>query len=193
MEGQSLLREDTFVDLQAGDKKCFSKLFNHYYAPLCSYAVTFLKYPEIAEEVVQESFIKIWENRLNIHICISVRAYLYRTVHNNCISYLRGETVTRKQSRDMQDKILQHARLANMEFTSETLENIICEELKELLQKVVDNLPDQCNKIFNLSRHARLTNNEIAEIMGISVNTVKTQLSRAFGKLREAYVFFKNN
>ena len=61
------------------------------------------------------------------------------------------------------------------------------------MQKVIDNLPEQCNKIFNLSRHARLSNMEIAEILGISVNTVKTQLSRAFSKLKMAYDFYKKS
>ena len=102
--------EDLVVELHTGDKESFARLFNRFYAPLCSYAVTFLKYQEVAEEVVQESFIKIWESRQNIRIDVSLRAYLYRAVHNNCISYLRGETISRKQSREMQEKILQHSQ-----------------------------------------------------------------------------------
>lgn len=192
MKGLSLPEEDDIlIELHTGDKLSFSKLFNRYYAPLCSYAATFLKYSEVAEEVVQESFIKIWENRVNIRIEMSMRAYLYRTVHNNCISYIRGEIVNRKQSSEIREEILKHATIVTNELSDETLDMIICDELEIFLQKVIDNLPGQCNKIFNLSRHGRLSNKEIADIMGISVNTVKTQLSRAFCKLRAAYDYFK--
>lgn len=177
---------------RSGDQDAFAKLFKHYYSPLCNYAVTILKYPEIAEEVVQETFIKIWENRKSINIEASVHAYLYRSVHNNCISYFRSQAVSLKHDKTVRDEIALHAEMATHGLTGETLDSIINGELEAFLNQKIDELPEQCNKIFYLSRYEQLTYREIAAKLGISVNTVKTQLSRAFEKLREAYRYFKN-
>lgn len=178
--------------LQAGDKDAFSVLFKQYYAPLCDYAAAILKFPEIAEEVVQVTFIRIWENRQNITIDFSLRAYLYRSIHNNCIEYYRSLSIHEKHNKAITDEITYHSSIVTRGLAGNALESIITGELEKFLNHTIDSLPEQCNKVFCLSRYEQLSYKEIAERLDISVNTVKTQLSRAFSKLREACKYFEN-
>jgi RNA polymerase sigma-70 factor, ECF subfamily len=177
--------------IRDGDKDAFRLLFDQYFAPLFDYASTLVKYPEPAEEIVQETFIRLWENRMQLNIDISVRAYLYRSIHNNCISYFRNRTMDAKHSKIIREEISYHAGLAMLNFSENILDTIITGELESHLNRVIEGLPDQCRKIFCMSRYDHLSYQEIAEKLGISVNTVKTQLSRAFEKLREARDHFE--
>ena len=92
--------------IQRGDREAFGVLFNQYYTPLCAYAVTILKFTETAEDVVQETFIKLWEARDSFSVEVSLRAYLFRSVHNNCISYIRNQEVISRQNKKVSDEII---------------------------------------------------------------------------------------
>jgi RNA polymerase sigma-70 factor, ECF subfamily len=177
--------------IQEGDREAFRLLFDRYYTALCSYASTLVKYPEPSEEIVQETFIRLWENRGQLNIDVSLRAYLYRSIHNNCISYIRSLSVQVRRSKCISEEISFHAALATRNFTEEILDTIISGELEIYLNQVIEELPDQCRKIFCMSRYDNLTYAEIGEKLNVSVNTVKTQLSRAFEKLREAMHHFE--
>jgi len=121
--------------IRSGDKNAFARLFEQYYNPLSNYAVTILKYPEIAEEVVQETFIKIWENRQSLNIDISLHAYLYRSVHNNCISYCRNQVIKQNHYKKICDEIVLHAEIANRYLSGNMLESIINGELEEFINQ----------------------------------------------------------
>jgi len=177
--------------IQRGDREAFGVLFNQYYTPLCAYALTILKFTETAEDVVQETFIKLWEVRESFSIDVSLRAYLYRSIHNNCISYIRNQEVISRRNKKVSDEIIFHAELATNNLDGASLESLISGELEEIFEKTVEKLPEQCNRIFCHCRYDQWSYQEIAEKLGISVNTVKTQLSRAFSKLREAYCNFE--
>ena len=179
--------------IKKGDREAFGVMFDQYYRPLCAYAVTILKFPETAEDIVQETFIKLWEARESFAIEVSLRAYLYRSVHNNCISFIRNQDVLSRRNKKVNDEIVFHADLALSHFDGEILEQLMTGELEEFFDKTVETLPEQCNRIFCHCRYDQLSYQEIAEKLGISVNTVKTQLSRAFSKLREAYRNFEKN
>ena len=153
--------ENSWNAILQGDIKAFSRLFNQYYKPLCNYAITILKYPDFAEELVQETFIKIWENRQNINIDVSLPAYLYRSVHNNCISHYRSQVANRKYGKEIYDETYFHARLATQRLSDDMLETIINGELEENLNQTIDKLPKQCKKVFYLSRYEQLTYKEI--------------------------------
>ena len=176
--------------LKNGDQSIFKLLFNSYYNPLSSYALTFIKYADIADEIVQEIFIKIWENRNDLNISSSLRSYLFRCVHNNCINYIKHMEIKNKQTREISEDIMYHSVLANLSSSGSSLEAIVSEELEACLGKVIENLPGECRRIFMLKRYEQLTNQEIADQLNISINTVKTQLMRAFEKLREAVRIF---
>jgi RNA polymerase sigma-70 factor (ECF subfamily) len=187
MSYNRILEGELINGLKEGDKSAFSFLFKMYYTPLCTYASTIIKLPNLAEEVVQESFIKIWENRQQIRIDSSLRAYFYRCIHNNCLNYIKNLNVNQRRTDIVTKEITYHAELATLNFSEEILDKIVSDELEIFFDKIIDELPGQCKEIFCLSRYEQLTYPEIAEKLQISVNTVKTQISRALDKLRDAY------
>ena len=176
--------EFLFVALKQGDESAYEMLFKLYYADLCKYAITFLRVAELAEEVVQETFMDIWEKRQEIEIRKSWRAYIFRCVHNKCLSFLaRAGRMTRSDI-EISEEIISHHKLACLKLDPEVLDKLFTEEMMESFQKALDELPPQCRKIFMLSRDERLSYQEISRKTGISMNTVKTQMKRALKKLR---------
>jgi RNA polymerase sigma-70 factor (ECF subfamily) len=173
--------------IKNNDEEFFKILFRLYYSRLCVYAATFVRVPDLAEEIVQETFIKLWENRAVINVEKSFRAYIFRSVHNNCINYLKNSEVMRRQSAQMREEILYHNEVALRHLSSAIIDDLISEELEKKLNNVLDAMPPQARKIFMLSRFDQLSYQEIADDMGISVNTVKTQMKRALAKLRKIF------
>ena len=112
------------------DEEYLNVIFKLYYSSLCSYATTFVKVPDLAEEIVQETFIKFWEKRAVINAEISVKAYIFRSVHNNCINYLKNSEVMRRQSKKMTEEILYHNEVALRNFSSSIIDELISEELR---------------------------------------------------------------
>jgi RNA polymerase sigma-70 factor, ECF subfamily len=169
------------------DEEYIKEIFRLYYSGLCTYATTFVKVPDLAEEIVQETFIKLWENRALNNVETSVKPYIYRSVHNNCINYLKNSEVLRRQSSHMAEEILYHNEVALRNFSPAVIDDLISEELEIKLNKVLDEMPPQARKIFMMSRFDQLSYQEISESMGISVNTVKTQMKRVLSKLRRIF------
>lgn len=152
-------------------------IFKTYYQPLCRYAYTFLNDADEAEEIVQASFISIWDKRAQVDIQTSFKSYLYRTVRNNCLNVLKHNKV--KQ---------QHARyaLADGEPVHESVsENVEARELEQKIQDALQTLPDQCRLIFQLSRFEELRYQEIADQLQLSVKTVENQMGKALRLMRE--------
>jgi RNA polymerase sigma-70 factor (family 1) len=178
--------EELIRGLNNGDKKLFNELFQQYYSLLCSYALSIVKFPNVAEEVVQDTFVKLWENHANIEIKVSLKFYLVRCVHNNCLNVLKNNEIRFGNLEKYRNEISYHAQLLFMNFSEDMLDDLISEEFNQAVLKQVNELPGQCKDVFYLSRYENLTYNEIAKKLGISVNTVKTQMHRAFDKLKEA-------
>jgi RNA polymerase sigma-70 factor, ECF subfamily len=169
------------------DEEFLGVLFRLYYSRLCTYAATFVKVPDIAEEIVQETFIRFWENRETIQIDFSFKSYIFKSVHNNCINYLKKSKVLRRQSELLYEEVIYHNNIALRNFNPEIIDQLISEELEEKLNSVLNDLPPQARKIFILSRFEQLSYTEIADSLKISVNTVKTQMKRTLSKLREIF------
>jgi RNA polymerase sigma-70 factor (ECF subfamily) len=169
------------------DEEFLKILFKLYYSRLCSYAATFVKSPDLADEIVQETFIKFWEYRSSIQVDSSFKSYIFRSVHNNCINYLKKSEVLRRQTRQMADEIIYHNELALRNFSPGIIDDLISEELEAKMNSALNDLPFQARKIFMLSRFEQLSYNEIADSLKISVNTVKTQMKRTLSKLRKVF------
>ena len=173
--------------VKSSDEEFLGVLFRLYYSRLCTYAATFVKVHDIAEEIVQETFIKLWENREDIRIEYSFKSYIFRSVHNNCINYLKKTEVLHRQSELMASEIIYHNNIALRNFNPEIIDQLISEELEARLNTALNDLPPQARKIFILSRFEQLSYSEIADSLEISVNTVKTQMKRTLSKLREVF------
>ncbi len=169
------------------DEEFLKILFKLYYLKLCSYAETFVKAPDLAEEIVQETFISLWENRVEIRVDHSFKSYIFRCVHNNCINFLKKSEVLRRQTKVVADEIIYHNEIALRNFNSAALDDLISREMEERLISVLNDLPPQARLIFVLSRNEHLSYSEIADTLHISVNTVKTHMKRTLSKLREIF------
>lgn len=167
---------ETLVALRRGDERAFERLFRTHYAPLCGYAHTFLKDDADGEEVVQTVFLTLWEKRETLDIAVSLKAYLYRAVHNHCLNRLKHLRV-----RD------EHAGyvLATAEtgFDSATAQ-LIGGELEARVEAAIAQLPAQCQLIFRMSRFEELRYQEIADQLNLSVKTVENQIGKALKLLR---------
>jgi len=159
--------------LRTSDETAFDALFRRWYAPLCHFATPLTDGdPDTAEDVVQQAFIKLWEQRERLEIRYSVKAYLYKSVQNACLNRIRDRKTAEKYKQH-------HAR--EMEHQHDHLPDA---ELSVRIQKAISELPTQCRRIFELSRFEDLKYREIAEQLDISPKTVENQMGRALALLR---------
>ncbi len=186
MSLEKKIEETLFKLVKRGDESAFEMLFKLYYSDLCNYALTIVKIPEIAEEVVQEMFINIWQKRNSIDIEVSWKAYVYRAVHNRCLNHLKRSKVLKNPDQEIREEVIYHHQIAIQNLDPDILDRLISEELAKTIRNELEQLPEQCRKIFLLSREELLTYPEIAEKLNLSINTVKTQMKRALNKLHEA-------
>ncbi len=173
------------TELKYGSKKAFEYIFKTYFEQLCRYAQEILKDSDQAEDVVESLFVRIWEDRKKINVHTSIRSYLYRSTYNASLNVLRKKRSENKY----RDFFLHHADFSKTHdygSSSYPLSGIIENELEEKIDKVIDNLPPQCKKIFLMSRVEDLPHKEIAEKLDISINTVKSQIMNALKKIQVA-------
>ena len=161
----------------------FSLLFRELYDPLGKYANTLVLDHDIAEDIVQEVFVRIWEKHQSIIQSPQVRSYLYRAVRNTCFNHLGAQ-------KRMPVSSLSHTELEEEEITWSVTEEPGEDDIpnyRELLKKGIEQLPEKCREIFLLSRTGNLSNQEIADNLGISIKTVNNQTWKAM-KLLKAFV-----
>ncbi len=182
----TLLNSELTTRIVQGDKVAFELLFKMYHKPLCNFARVYVNQFHIADEIVQETFISIWKTREQLNPSMSINAYLYRCVHNNCVNYLYKARVDKRLSDAYRNEIEYRARLLDSDFSDSFYDNLANDELEFIINKAIEQLPTQCREIFLLSRYQELSYQQIAEKLGLSKNTIKTQLSRALQKIRDA-------
>jgi RNA polymerase sigma-70 factor, ECF subfamily len=162
--------------LTTGDVKAFEILFHRYYEKLCRYSYTFINQREVAEEIVSGIFSHIWEKRRDLQITISPKAYLYTAVKNASFNYLKSQFARHPFQYEVNEN--------QFPPVNTPAEEITYQELQTIIQQGIDTLPERCRIIFNLSRNAGLTYEEIAGELNISPKTVKAQMGIALHKLR---------
>lgn len=157
------------------DYLAFEKLFKKYYEALCRYAESLLADSALAEDAVQDIFIHFWENRHKLDIKDSVRSYLYTCVRHRALKILRKQVTVRRHCPRLTEFVeyLQHS-----EYSVEEEQEIT--RIKTVMQE----LPAQCLKVFMMSAIEEKKYSEIAEELSISVNTVKTHISKAYRMIR---------
>lgn len=157
----------------------FEEIYNTYFPVLCNYAISITKDQTLAEDAVSDVFLKLWEGRNSLVIETSLKAYLFKSVYHQCINSLKHIEVQDYY----RDFFLHHPPLSE-DQTDYPLQNVIESEINSILQKTIDQLPNQCRKIFIMSRIDGMKHERIAQKLGISINTVRTQIHRALEKLR---------
>lgn len=178
----SLREKELITGLQQGNKSTFDHLFRSYYPGLCTYANSYLKSSDISEEIVQEVFVRLWEKHNKILIHTSIRAYLYQSVFNGCISYLKNIQSTAFKHIDVEDVSIRH-ELMSMDLADSEFTRLFSEDVERDFESAIGELPDQCREIFRLCRTDNLSYKEIAGMLKVSKSTVKTQMSRAMNRI----------
>lgn len=164
--------------LKKGDEQAYKHLFHTYFTDLVLYACRLLKNKENAEDLVQELFISFWYEKKYTYITNDLEGYLYRSLRNSCLNYLRDEN-------NRQTKLSQIPMETKVEPTfSEDF--AASEKEREELYRAVGKLPSQCKQIFTLCCLHDMTYQETADHLGVSINTVRTQMGRALKSLRDS-------
>jgi len=163
-------------------EKALEDLYKKHFDKLTVYALSILHQYEIAEEVVSDVFVSIWERREDLLTDINIQAYLFRSVHNKCIDYLRSSQSSKNQKTVELYTVLENEIFAEPNFVTE---KIFSKNLEDQILKAIDKLPEKRKEIFLLSRMENLSYIQIAEKLSLSVNSVKTQISRSIDFLRK--------
>jgi RNA polymerase sigma-70 factor (ECF subfamily) len=160
------------------NKTALDELYNYYYPRLYTFAKRFLKVEDDINDILQDVFIKIWENRKNIKNVETFNAYIFTITKNTVISYFREKI----KVADFESRVREMATTEG--YLTETAAEY--EDLKEKVDQLIEQLPEKRKQIFKLSREQGLSNKEIAGEMGISVKTVEDHIMHAIR-------FLKNN
>jgi RNA polymerase sigma-70 factor, ECF subfamily len=168
-------------DIKQGNIAAFEELYKQYYIYLCLIAGHIVGNSSDAEEIVSDVFVKIWNLREKIEITTSIKSYLIRAVHNTSINYL--------DKFRLKNKLTSSFSISDYELliwdSDYPLGQLYEKEILGILEQGITSLPESCRQIFLLSRNEDMKYSDIADKLGISVNTVKTQIKIALARLRE--------
>jgi len=177
MNENDYTEENIAEKIRSGDQCAFEKMFLSYYSKLCVFSNSHVKSLDVARDVVQEVFIKIWDRHKEFEIRQSLKAYLYQAVRNQSLNYIEKK----KQKRRLNSRLRKHEALLREQNPA----NLNTEELTQRIWKLVDELPERRRSIFILYRKHGLSYKEIAEVMGIKRKTVENQMGKSLIFLRE--------
>ncbi|WP_417885755.1 RNA polymerase sigma factor [Zunongwangia sp.] len=162
--------------LQAGDVECFQYIFNELVEPLTAFIYTYTHDEALAEDIVQHSFMKLWEKRTFLDPQGSLKTFLFTITHNRFIDLYRKD----KKQVYLTDTIYIETVLETEELNEENLKPRL-----EQIDKAIENLPQKCREVFLLKRENNLKNKEIAEYLEISIKTVEYHISRGLRIIRQ--------
>lgn len=159
------------------DSKTFEEHFRKNFKGLCFFALQYLKDHDLAKEIVQESFVSLWEKRDTIDPAGSLKSYLSTTVKNRCINYLRDH-------KKFDRSLIEFEGLDPYNNYMEQ-DHLVAEELKTKIEEATNELPEKCREVFLKNRHEHMKYQEIADELNISIKTVEAQMSKALKHMRE--------
>ena len=161
--------------IREGNLKEFERVFKEFYPQLCLYALRFVKTKDLSEEIVQNLFCHIWENRKELNIHTSIKAYLYRSTYHNALQILR-----KIGSHNKYKEYVKHHFTEN-DYSTNKLEE---KEINRIVQQTLSSLPHRCGTIFKMSRFEGLKYQEIAQKLSISIKTVEANMGKALKAFR---------
>ncbi|WP_294619306.1 RNA polymerase sigma-70 factor [uncultured Bacteroides sp.] len=159
-----------------GDEDAFCELYAAYKNRLIYFAMRFLKSREYAEDIFQDAFTVVWQSRRFINPDASFSAYLYTIVRNRILNQLRDLS--------NRDKLCEQILSRAVDYTNETKDTILANDLWQFISCALQQLTPRQREIFGMSRERQMSHREIAEVLGISVNTVQESISISLRTLR---------
>ncbi len=166
--------------IRRGDEDAFAELFREHYASLCAFVNSYTRAPDVAEEVVQAIFFRIWQSRESWDPKRGARAYLIAACRNYALDLLRHEQIVARSAETATDLGVSQGGIPKAPDAE-----LEAAELGERLRVAVANLPKRRGLVVVLRWQHQLTNPEIAQMLGISVKGVEIQYSRALVDLRQ--------
>lgn len=168
--------------LKSGDNQAYKYIYDNHYVLLCKIAYEFLKDDFLAESIVDDIIFHLWKKRETLEITTSLRSYLVQAVRNRCINYLNLE----REKREVRFSVIdQQNKWLNTHFASDDypLAKLLENELEQEIKNAIDRLPNECRIVFQKSRFEEKQYEQIAEELGISINTVKYHIKNAISRL----------
>ena len=169
------LSNSILKEFRNGDNHAFKKIYEHFFDALYLFGMKYIPTQSIMEDILQETFIKAWEKRAYFFHELALKAYLYKSLKNLCLNYIKRKAVREKFERRQNH---------NLYDENTFFRNVIEEEVNRHIADAVKELPESARIIYLLSLNG-LKNKDIAEDLAITINTVKTQKQRAVRYLKE--------
>jgi RNA polymerase sigma-70 factor (ECF subfamily) len=169
-----------FVDkIRKGNLSAYQELYLDLFPCLTSFAFNYVNDKNVADDLVQDVFLKLWENRKELNIHTSIKAFLYRSVKNSCLNHVRKQAFDESKISEIQ--------LLQMEAMGDHY--MLQEEVQSKLHKAINSLPEKCKQVMLLTL-SEYSVNEIKDQMSITENTIKTHKKRAYSILRQVLKVF---
>lgn len=154
-------------------ERVYKIVFDELYKPLCSFAKKYILDLDEAEDIIQNLFLRLWEQR-DIDFKTSIKSYLFQSARNECLNYIKHRLV--------EDKYKDHLlKVYSDAFYESAMEE---EEINKIIYDAIQNLPSRCRQIFELSRIEEKSIDEISKKLSLSTSTVKNQLVTALKRIR---------
>ena len=176
MDNNFIKDSDLIIALKGGDSKAYTFLVNQYHHKLCVYVFSLTKDNDLAEDIVQNVFMAIWNKRHKLKEDFVLKSYLYKSVYNEFIDQYRKEKSVFPLEKKHFDAL--------SSIVEDEDENSL-EKLIKLVKQEIENLPPKCKQTFLLSKQDGLTNIEIAEYLNVSLKSVEAHITKAFSILRK--------
>lgn len=181
MKDSKQYKDSKWVEgIRQDDENAFRKLFLKYYEPLCNFAWRYTRSKAISEDLVQNVFTKLWTLRKTLDPQKSIRVYLYQAVKNEALDYISHQKIVREAAGKPSVEIVTNLKKPihqKQKLPDQT-------EFIDAARQAIDDLPKRARQVYKLHREDGLIYREIAEVMGISVKTVESQMTRALKILR---------
>jgi RNA polymerase sigma-70 factor (family 1) len=165
------------IKVAKGDENAFTQLYLHFGKKLILFGVSLVRSKEIAEELVEDVFVKLWANRSTITSIDNITVYLYVAVKNKALNKLS------QKANELIAAPFDYLDTTLNEFAADPYDLMITSEMMDRMHQVIETLPPRCKMIFKLIREDGLRYKEVAEILNISVNTIDAQMAIAVRKI----------
>ena len=170
--------------LKKSNENLFDVLFTSYFSRLTAFAVEYVDDEEIAKNLVQDTFVTLWSRKTELDEEINLNAWLYSTVKFHCMNYLRSVKVSTAYQEKAITKL--QATLNYYSLSELDTSDLTFKEIERIVELTLEQLPEQCRKVFKLSRFDYKKNREIAKELDISIKTVESHMAKALKSMRIA-------
>lgn len=167
-----------------GDEGAFEYVYRKWFEKVYNYSKEFVVSEDIANEVAQDVFMVLWENRKQLAPSTIFYTYLLKIARNKCLNTLRHNKVCNDYIKNKKD-LAKELEMNYWSLADSGAEKLLEKELREVIDKAVDRLPEKCQNVFKLSRYEGLKYKEISDKLGISVKTVETYMTQSLKQLRK--------